>query len=81
EIVVAVTDTTSTTVEWVMARILHNPDFMIKDQNELSEVIAFGSGRRICPGIPLGEKMLMYIVASLLHSFEWSLPKDDKFTL
>ncbi|CAH1453730.1 unnamed protein product [Lactuca virosa] len=44
--------------------------------------LPFGSGRRICPGIPLGEKMLMYILASLLHSFEWRLPEDDeKFDL
>ncbi|KAK1430564.1 hypothetical protein QVD17_13390 [Tagetes erecta] len=43
--------------------------------------LPFGSGRRICPGIPLGDKMLMYILASLLHSFEWTLPKDDKFDL
>nr|GEU40195.1 putative cytochrome P450 [Tanacetum cinerariifolium] len=176
DIVIAVTDTTSTTVEWVIAEILHNPDVMIKVHNELKEVIGmnmveeshlpkltyldaviketfrlhpplpllvqrcpdescmvagytvpkdtvvyinvwaihrdpknwtnplefkperflntnwdyngsnfkylpFGSRRRICPGIPLGEKMLMYIVASLLHSFEWSLPKDEKFEL
>ncbi|KAI3828866.1 hypothetical protein L1987_02976 [Smallanthus sonchifolius] len=43
--------------------------------------LPFGSGRRICPGIPLGEKMLVYILASLLHSFEWSLPKDEEFEL
>ncbi|KAK9068010.1 hypothetical protein SSX86_012121 [Deinandra increscens subsp. villosa] len=43
--------------------------------------LPFGSGRRICPGIPLGEKMLAYILASLLHSFEWSLPKDEEFEL
>ncbi|KAL8238777.1 hypothetical protein R6Q59_015344 [Mikania micrantha] len=36
--------------------------------------LPFGSGRRICPGIALGEKMLVYILASLLHSFEWILP-------
>ncbi|KAI7754198.1 hypothetical protein M8C21_019723, partial [Ambrosia artemisiifolia] len=41
--------------------------------------LPFGSGRRICPGIPLGEKMLVYILASLLHSFQWSLPKDEGF--
>ncbi|KAI3756490.1 hypothetical protein L1987_56311 [Smallanthus sonchifolius] len=41
--------------------------------------LPFGSGRRICPGIPLAEKMLMYIIASLLHSFDWSLPKDEEF--
>ncbi|PWA40492.1 flavonoid 3'-hydroxylase cytochrome P450 [Artemisia annua] len=43
--------------------------------------LPFGSGRRICPGIPLGEKMLMYILASLLHSFEWSLPKEEELEL
>ncbi|KAM0029985.1 putative cytochrome P450 [Helianthus debilis subsp. tardiflorus] len=36
-------------------------------------------GRRICPGIPLGDKMLTYMLASLLHSFEWNLPKDEEF--
>ncbi|KAJ0716382.1 hypothetical protein HanPI659440_Chr13g0512021 [Helianthus annuus] len=25
--------------------------------------------------------MLVYILASLLHSFEWSLPKDEEFEL
>ncbi|KAL7594970.1 hypothetical protein Lser_V15G30502 [Lactuca serriola] len=43
--------------------------------------LPFGSGRRICPGISLGEKMLMYILASLLHSFDWSLPEDEEFEL
>ncbi|PWA86669.1 flavonoid 3'-hydroxylase cytochrome P450 [Artemisia annua] len=43
--------------------------------------LPFGSGRRICPGIPLGEKMLMYILASLLHSFEWRLPKEEELEL
>ncbi|KAI7742159.1 hypothetical protein M8C21_001618 [Ambrosia artemisiifolia] len=43
--------------------------------------LPFGSGRRICPGVPLGEKMLMFILASLLHSFEWILPKDEEFEL
>ncbi|KAK1419070.1 hypothetical protein QVD17_28227 [Tagetes erecta] len=43
--------------------------------------LPFGSGRRICPGLPLGEKMLMYILGSLLHSFEWILPKNEEFEL
>ncbi|KAI3828868.1 hypothetical protein L1987_02978 [Smallanthus sonchifolius] len=43
--------------------------------------LPFGSGRRMCPGVPLGEKMLMYILASLLHSFDWILPKDEEFEL
>ncbi|XP_023742028.1 flavonoid 3',5'-hydroxylase 2 [Lactuca sativa] len=37
----------------------------------------FGSGRRSCPGVPLAEKMQMFILASLLHSFEWKLPEGE----
>ncbi|XP_011070156.1 flavonoid 3'-monooxygenase-like [Sesamum indicum] len=39
--------------------------------------IPFGSGRRICAGIPLAERMLRYVLASLLHSFDWQLPKGE----
>ncbi|KAL6182019.1 hypothetical protein ACLB2K_043442 [Fragaria x ananassa] len=35
-------------------------------------------GRRICAGIPLAERMLIYGLASLLHSFDWKLPNDEK---
>ena len=38
----------------------------------------FGSGRRICAGLPLAERTLIYILASLLHSFEWKLPHDTE---
>ncbi|KAI3523479.1 hypothetical protein L1887_01648 [Cichorium endivia] len=41
----------------------------------------FGSGRRSCPGVPLAEKMQMYILASLLHSFNWSLPEGEEHDL
>ncbi|KAK1305236.1 Cytochrome P450 93A2 [Acorus calamus] len=34
----------------------------------------FGSGRRMCLGISLAERILMYMMASLLHSFEWQVP-------
>ncbi|KAK9984582.1 hypothetical protein SO802_034107 [Lithocarpus litseifolius] len=37
-----------------------------------------GSGRRICSGLPLAERTLIYILASLLHSFEWKLPHDTE---
>nr|AKH41020.1 cytochrome P450 CYP76AA20 [Thuja plicata] len=38
------------------------------------ELIPFGAGRRICLGLPLADKMLHLILASLVHSFDWSLP-------
>ncbi|KAL0409457.1 UNVERIFIED_CONTAM: Flavonoid 3'-monooxygenase [Sesamum radiatum] len=40
--------------------------------------IPFGSGRRICAGLPLAERMLRYLLASLLHSFDWQPPKGEK---
>ena len=43
--------------------------------------VPFGSGRRVCPGISLGNKMQMYILASFLHSFEWRLPKGETLDL
>nr|XP_043631555.1 geraniol 8-hydroxylase-like [Erigeron canadensis] len=43
--------------------------------------LPFGSGRRVCPGIPLADKMNKYILASLLHSFNWSLPKGEKYDI
>ncbi|CAL9760491.1 unnamed protein product [Musa acuminata subsp. burmannicoides] len=173
------TDTTSATVEWAMAELLHNPALMAKAQHELDEVVGkegrveeshiphlsylhavvkealrlhpplpllvphspsqtttvggftiprgtavfvnvwaiqrdpsnwtnplefiperflgadggadyggnnfgyipFGSGRRICVGISLAEKMLMNTLASLLHSFDWHLPREAKIGL
>eukprot|EP01018_Ginkgo_biloba_P018190 Gb_34291 [translate_table: standard] len=38
------------------------------------ELLPFGSGRRICPGLPLANRMVHFVLASLLHSFDWTLP-------
>ncbi|PWA49417.1 cytochrome P450-like protein [Artemisia annua] len=46
-----------------------------------SAYLPFGSGRRRCPGITLGEKMMMHILASLMHSFDWCLPKGEELDL
>lgn len=37
------------------------------------EFLPFGSGRRICPGISLADRMLPLMVASLIHNFDWKL--------
>ncbi|XVE64957.1 hypothetical protein DITRI_Ditri07aG0143200 [Diplodiscus trichospermus] len=53
-------------------------------------LIPFGAGRRICPGLPLANRMLHLMLGSLIHSFDWKLeggmsPKDinmgEKFGL
>ncbi|XP_042958091.1 flavonoid 3'-monooxygenase CYP75B137-like [Carya illinoinensis] len=40
--------------------------------------LPFGSGRRICARLTLGERTLKYILASFLHSYEWKLPQDSE---
>ena len=37
----------------------------------------FGSGRRNCAGIAMAERMVMYMLATLLHSFDWKLEEGD----
>lgn len=46
-----------------------NTDY--KGQNY--ELIPFGSGRRICVGMMLAQRMLHLTLASLLHCFDWEL--------
>ncbi|CAL4913549.1 unnamed protein product [Urochloa decumbens] len=39
-------------------------------------LLPFGSGRRICPGMPLADRMVHLMLATLLHRFEWRLPAE-----
>lgn len=41
----------------------------------------FGSGRRICAGLSMAKIMVHYSLASLLHSFDWSLPAGEKLNM
>ena len=45
------------------------------------QYLPFGSGRRVCASLPLAEKMIMYFLASLLHSFDWHLPEGEELDL
>lgn len=45
------------------------------------EYIPFGAGRRLCPGWPLGARMVHLMVASLVKSFRWSLPHGEELDM
>ncbi|MED6182048.1 hypothetical protein PIB30_025124 [Stylosanthes scabra] len=42
------------------------------------ELIPFGSGRRICPGLPLASRSLSFMLASLLYHFNWKIANEMK---
>jgi cytochrome P450 len=58
-----------------------NPDRFLQTNVDLKgkhfELLPFGSGRRICPGILLGLLTVQMHLARLLHSFTWKLPKGE----
>lgn len=41
------------------------------------QIIPFGAGRRICAGMSMGIRMVQLILATLLHSFDLSLPNGQ----
>nr|XP_043606838.1 geraniol 8-hydroxylase-like [Erigeron canadensis] len=72
---------------WAIARdarywkdpLMFNPErFMGKDQLDYKgqhfEFLPFGSGRRMCPGIPLAHRVVSLMVASFVYHFDWTLP-------
>ncbi|KAF6152609.1 hypothetical protein GIB67_013056 [Kingdonia uniflora] len=62
-----------------------NPTRFLNEKRDFSgndfTYFPFGSGRRICAGIPMAERMFMYELATMLHSFTWELPKGAKLDL
>lgn len=40
------------------------------------ELLPFGAGRRVCPGMPLATRMVHLVLATLLNRFEWRLPME-----
>ncbi|KAM0015469.1 putative geraniol 8-hydroxylase [Helianthus debilis subsp. tardiflorus] len=76
---------------WAMARdpkywenpIKFNPERFLENgldyKGQHFEFIPFGSGRRMCPGIPLAHRVVSLMVASFVYHYDWKLPhaKED----
>ncbi|GAB2213091.1 hypothetical protein Drorol1_Dr00021109 [Drosera rotundifolia] len=41
------------------------------------QFIPFGSGRRICPGMVLAERVMVTVLATMLYWFKWRLPEGE----
>ncbi|KAF5468354.1 hypothetical protein F2P56_012512 [Juglans regia] len=50
-------------------------DINVRGQN--FELLPFGSGRRVCPGISLSLKLTQLMLATFLHSFDISTPSAE----
>ena len=47
-------------------------------QGQHFELLPFGSGRRICPGISMAMRTLELALANLLYKFDWKMPEGMK---
>ncbi|XP_024521427.1 flavonoid 3'-monooxygenase [Selaginella moellendorffii] len=45
------------------------------------ELIPFGAGRRMCPGMSLGLKTVHLVLSNLLHSFHWERVPGESYNL
>ncbi|KAL3841170.1 hypothetical protein ACJIZ3_025761 [Penstemon smallii] len=51
-------------------------DSKIDSKGQNFELIPFGSGRRSCIGMLMGEKMVSLTLGRLIHEFDWKLPPN-----
>ena len=62
---------------WTDPNLFIPERFLGSSQNFLGldfDMIPFGAGKRICPGINFGVVNLELVLANLLHFFNWKLP-------
>lgn len=65
-------DVWSNNVEEFFPERFEGTNIDLRGQN--FQLLPFSSGRRGCPGMPLGLLNVQVVVAALVHCFEWELP-------
>ncbi|KAF3784271.1 3-9-dihydroxypterocarpan 6A-monooxygenase [Nymphaea thermarum] len=60
-------------------RFLRQPDLDFSGRD--FRYIPFGSGRRICVGTDIAERMVALILASVIHSFDWHVVEGEKIDI
>ena len=58
-------------------RFVEQPDVNHLSAMDSFQLIPFGVGLRMCPGYKLGNLMVVFMLANLLHNFDWSLPDGE----
>lgn len=58
-------------------RFMKHPEVDHTSMYDYYQLMPFGAGRRMCPGYQLGDMLVHLMVANLLHSFDWGLPKGE----
>ncbi|CAA0842648.1 cytochrome P450- family 76- subfamily C-polypeptide 7 [Striga hermonthica] len=61
---------------WPDAEVFSPERFLGRDvdyRGKDFELIPFGAGRRICPGLPLAHRMIHLMLATLVGGFEWRI--------
>lgn len=58
-----------------------DPDRFLESDIDLKgsdfRYLPFGSGRRMCPGLPMGLLQVSLILATLIRYFDWCLPNNE----
>ncbi|KAD2805912.1 hypothetical protein E3N88_39289 [Mikania micrantha] len=62
-------------------RFLSESDIDFKGYRNDFDLIPFGAGRRICPGMSTGEMMVEVLLANLLYLFDWGEEDIDFNTM
>uniref|UniRef100_A0A1W7HBR7 Cytochrome P450 n=1 Tax=Scoparia dulcis TaxID=107240 RepID=A0A1W7HBR7_SCODU len=71
-------DTWSNPLEFKPERFL---DSEVDMRGRDFELIPFGAGRRICPGLPLAVRMVPVVLGSLLNCFDWKIENGKELDM